>query len=208
VDHIQTNLSPDDPERRYEFYKLTENMQKELKRINRIVEGFLRLTKPHIYSFRDENVNDIVRDVVINFEPELARQSIHTVFNLAENTGTVEADRDKLNQVFTNLIINAMEAMPRGGTLTVTTEPTEYNVNVLVEDNGVGIPEESQKKVYSPYYSTKQQGFGLGLSLIQDIVARHQGRITLKSRKGEGTRFTITLPRRVYHDQDSESYES
>ncbi len=208
VDHLQTNLSPDDPEKRYEFYKLTENLQKELKRINRIVEGFLRLTKPHAYSFKDENVNDIIRDVVINFEPELARQGVRTVFNLAEDSGTVQADRDKLNQVFTNLVHNAIEAMPRGGTITITTEPVDDHVRVLVEDSGVGIPEESQKKVYSPYYTTKKQGFGLGLSLIQDIVARHNGKITLKSRKGEGTEFAITLPRVAAYQRDGENRES
>jgi signal transduction histidine kinase len=208
VDHLQRNLSPDDPEKRYEFYKLTENLQKELKRVNRIVEGFLRLTKPHVYSFHDENVNDILRDVVINFETELARQGVRTVFNLADDLGAVQADRDKLSQVFTNLIINAMEAMPRGGTLTLTTEPGTEHVRVLVEDSGVGIPEESLKKVYSPYYTTKKQGFGLGLSLIQDIVDRHRGKITLNSRKGEGTRFTITLPRKLQDDHEGEHGES
>jgi signal transduction histidine kinase len=194
VDHLQTNLSPDDPEKRYDFYKLTENVKNELKRINRIVEGFLRLTKPHVYAFEPYSINDIVREVYTNFEPELARQGVRTELQLSDQLKPVQADRDKMSQVFSNLIINAVEAMPRGGRLTIRTEQSDDQVAVVVEDNGVGIPEENQKNIFSPYYTTKKQGFGLGLSLIQDIVSKHRGKISFQSGRGAGTRFIIQLP--------------
>ncbi len=194
TDYLQTNLSPDDPEKRYEFFKLSENMKNELKRINRIVEGFLRLTKPDVYTFKNENVNSIIQYNVSTLEPELVRHGIKVLLNYHSALPLIKADRDRLNQVFSNLIINAIEAMPRGGQIDITTNIQNGNVEINVADDGMGIEEENLKKIFSPYYSTKNKGFGLGLSLIHSIIHKHQGKISVHSEKGKGTRFTILLP--------------
>lgn len=194
TDYLQTNLSPDEPEKRYEFFKLSENMKNELKRINRIVEGFLRLTKPDVYTFRNENVNSIIQYNVSTLEPELVRHGIKVLLNYHSSLPLIKADRDRLNQVFSNLIINAIEAMPRGGQIDITTNLQNGNVEINVADDGIGIEEENLRKIFSPYYSTKNKGFGLGLSLIHSIVHKHQGKISVHSEKGKGTRFTILLP--------------
>jgi signal transduction histidine kinase len=194
ADYLQTNLSPDEPEKRYEFFKLSENMKNELKRINRIVEGFLRLTKPDVYTFRNENVNSIIQYNVSTLEPELVRHGIKVLLNYHSSLPLIKADRDRLNQVFSNLIINAIEAMPRGGQIDITTNLQNGNVEINVADDGIGIEEENLRKIFSPYYSTKNKGFGLGLSLIHSIVHKHQGKISVHSEKGKGTRFTILLP--------------
>jgi signal transduction histidine kinase len=194
ADYLQTNLSPDEPEKRYEFFKLSENMKNELKRINRIVEGFLRLTKPDVYTFRNENVNSIIQYNVSTLEPELVRHGIKVLLNYHSSLPLIKADRDRLNQVFSNLIINAIEAMPRGGQIDITTNLQNGNVEINVADDGIGIEEENLRKIFSPYYSTKNKGFGLGLSLIHSIVHKHQGKISVQSEKGKGTRFTILLP--------------
>lgn len=195
ADYIQTNLSPDDPEKRYEFYKLSENMKNELKRINRIVEGFLRLTKPDQFNFKIEDINKIIRETVSVLEPEIIKNGVKLSLNLHDGIPPVKADRDKLNQVFSNLLINAVEAMPRGGNIEVSTEKLEGEmVRVEISDTGIGIPKEDKSKIFSPYYTTKKQGFGLGLSLIHNIVQKHMGKINVNSDKGEGARFEILLP--------------
>ncbi|UCB47376.1 MAG: HAMP domain-containing protein [Spirochaetota bacterium] len=195
ADYMQTNLSPDDPGKRYEFYKLSENMKNELKRINRIVEGFLRLTKPDVYHFQKENINLIIKESISAFEPEIVKQGIRLSLNLKDKLPLIEVDRDKLNQVFSNLFINAVEAMPRGGEIKIFTETINENrIRIEITDTGIGIPQEDKGKIFSPYYSTKKQGFGLGLSLIHSIIQKHKGKISVNSAKGEGACFEILLP--------------
>ena len=177
VDHLQTNLSPDDPEKRYEFYKLSENMKNEFKRINRIVEGFLRLTEPDVFNFKKEDVNLIIQETVSILEPEMIKQGVRFRLDLDPDLSLIKADRDKLRQVFSNLIINAVEAMPRGGDITLSTRSKdERRVEIQIRDNGIGIPQEDIRKIFSPYYTTKKQGFGLGLSLIHNIIHKHMER--------------------------------
>jgi len=195
VDYLQSNLSPDDAEKRYEFYKLSENMKSELKRINRIVEGFLRLTKPNAYRFENLNVNDVIETTAALFETESLKQDVSVTLNLDPDIPLIRADKDRLRQVFSNLIINAIEAMPRGGDVKISSEMNkDGQVRIAFADSGIGIPEEDMKRVFDPHYSTKKQGFGLGLPLIQDIIHRHHGRIGIKSEKGMGTTFSIVLP--------------
>jgi signal transduction histidine kinase len=169
-------------------------MKNELKRINRIVEGFLRLTKPGGYHFKKEDINSIIQYNVSILEQELIRHGIKIHLNFNSALPAVKVDRDRLNQVFSNLILNAIEAMPRGGDITITTEPDGEKVRIQVSDNGFGIPQEDIRKVFNPYFSTKEHGFGLGLTLIQDIIHNHKGRIAVQSEKGKGTDFTILLP--------------
>jgi signal transduction histidine kinase len=194
VDYLQTNLSPDVPEKRYEFYKLSENLKKEIKRINRIVEGFLRLTKPSVYSFALENLNELVRESVSSLEPEMAKNGVIARLELDIDLPLVRADRDKLIQVFTNLLLNAVEAMPRGGEITAATRIAEGKAAVSISDNGIGIPHENMKKIFNPYFSTKKQGFGLGLSIAQDIVHKHDGKLLVNSERGRGTDIVVYLP--------------
>ena len=99
-----------------------------------------------------------------------------------------------LQRVFTNLIINAIQAMPEGGTLTVSTEERDGTVAIRVEDTGVGIAPEQQKKIFLPYYTTKTQGTGLGLSTAQKTILTQGGNISFQSEPGKGTAFTIVLP--------------
>ena len=195
VEYLQANLSPEDPEKRYEFFKLSDNMKDQLKRINRIVEGFLRLTKPSVYNFKPEDINSLIRDTVTLYEPEIIKEGVQIHMELGADLPSVKVDRDKLNQVFSNLILNAIEALPRGGDITISsTRSNSKTVEVNVSDTGIGIGNENLNNIFIPYYTTKKQGFGLGLSLTHNIIHKHRGRITVSSEKGVGTRFTIQLP--------------
>jgi signal transduction histidine kinase len=195
IDYLQSNLSPEDPEKRYEFFKLSDNLKHELGRINRVVDSFMRLTKPNVFSFNQEDINAIVRDAVMLFENEIAKDGVQLHAELDPEIPPLKIDRDKMNQVFYNLIINAIEAMPRGGEISLKSRQADRNtVEVGVFDNGIGIPDEDIEGIFSPYFTTKKQGFGLGLSMIQNIIHRHHGRITVTSQKGVGTQFIIQLP--------------
>jgi signal transduction histidine kinase len=195
IDYLQSNLSPEDPEKRYEFFKLSDNLKHELERINRVVDSFMRLTKPNVFNFKQENINAVVRDAVMLFENEIVKDGVQLRTELDPEIPPVKIDRDKMNQVFYNLVINAIEAMPRGGEITLKSRLIGKNmVEVDVIDNGIGIPDEDVEGIFSPYFTTKKQGFGLGLSLIQNIIHRHHGRITVTSQKGTGTQFIIQLP--------------
>jgi hypothetical protein len=194
VDYLQTNLSPDVPEKRYEFYKLSENLKKEIKRINKIVEGFLRLTKPTVYSFALENLNELVREGVSTLEPEMAKNGVKAGLQLDPDLPLVRADGDKLAQAISNLLLNAVEALPRGGEITAATRLVDGRAVVSISDNGIGIPPENIAKIFNPYFTTKKQGFGLGLSIAQDIVHKHEGKLTVSSERGRGTQFVVYLP--------------
>jgi len=194
VDYLQKNLNPEDPKKSYEFYKLTENMKNELKRINRIVEGFLRLTKPDVYNFKKSNVNSVIKETVSVLEPEAIKQNVRIKLELCNTIPSVYIDRDRMNQVFSNLIINSIEAMPRGGVITISTDKIQDGVVIVIKDTGIGIKKDNIRKIFSPYYTTKKQGFGLGLSLIHGIISRHRGKIFVSSEVGKGTEFTIMLP--------------
>jgi len=195
IDYIETNLSPNDSQKRYEFYKLFENVKKELSRINKIVEGFLRLTVPDKFDFREINVNEIIRDVKSELEPSLIKNNVSLNMFLEKGINSILADEEKLKIVFSNLIINAIEAMPRGGEIIIKTDNiNDRRIKIDVVDNGIGIEEHEIGKIFKPYYTTKKQGFGLGLPLILSIVQKHNGRLTVDSKKGNGTTFSILFP--------------
>ncbi|HEY6333787.1 MAG TPA: ATP-binding protein, partial [Blastocatellia bacterium] len=106
----------------------------------------------------------------------------------------VNGDAEKLKSCMSNIVINALQAMPSGGTLTADVHRSNGFVEVKISDTGIGISEESLTKVFEPYFSTKQSGFGLGLAVTKKIIEEHQGHIEVSSRLNEGTTFTLTLP--------------
>ena len=158
------------------------------------MEGFLRLTKPDVYNFKKSNVNSVIKETVSVLEPEAIKQNVRIKLELCNTIPSVYIDRDRMNQVFSNLIINSIEAMPRGGVITISTDKIQDGVVIVIKDTGIGIKKDNIRKIFSPYYTTKKQGFGLGLSLIHGIISRHRGKIFVSSEVGKGTEFTIMLP--------------
>jgi len=106
----------------------------------------------------------------------------------------VDADPHHLRRVFLNIIKNAIQAMPKGGTLTISAKKLNEHVELEFSDTGIGIPEENMKKLFTPLFTTKSKGIGLGLSICKDLVEAHNGQIEVKSEVGKGTTFTIKLP--------------
>jgi signal transduction histidine kinase len=140
------------------------------------------------------SVNDLCASVIAleSAGAEAARVRIHTAF--AGDLPPVEGDAEKLRQVLLNLVRNAIEAMPEGGTLTARTARHRDGVEIQIQDTGPGVPDE--KSIFDAFFTTKPQGTGLGLSLVHRIVTDHGGQISVRSRPGE-TCFSIALPARV-----------
>jgi hypothetical protein len=142
------------------------------------------------------DIRRVLEDTLQLLEPQLRNTRIEVVKRYAEELPPVLGDAPKLQQVFMNLILNARDAMPEGGRLTLTTYLSDGHVCVDVEDTGVGIPPEHIARIYDPFFTTKGvgRGTGLGLALSYGIVQEHAGRILVESQVGRGTRFTIALP--------------
>ncbi len=155
---------------------------------------FTRVEKPVLVSVSSADVIRDVRDLLSN-EAELS--NVQFEIDVPENLPNLEGSPRDLQQVFLNLFINAIQAMPDGGTLTVRGRATEENtIQIDVTDTGGGIPDEHLGSIFDPFFTTKEigQGTGLGLFVTYGIIDRHRGTITVKSEVGVGTTFTVVLP--------------
>jgi signal transduction histidine kinase len=142
------------------------------------------------------NLNDLVNEGLYFFEARCAKAGIDLVRALAEDLPEITIDSGQMNQVLVNLVVNAIQAMPGGGTLTVGTWASEEGMFLSVADTGTGISDELKRQIFLPFFTTKDvnEGTGLGLAVVHGIITSHRGEITIKSEKDKGTRFLIRLP--------------
>jgi signal transduction histidine kinase len=143
------------------------------------------------------DVNDLLDDVLLLVRQKLNQQKIALVRKLGEDLPKVRADRGQIEQACLNLILNAADAMPHGGTLSVSSviqRERPAGVTLSFSDTGAGMPPEKQKQVFEPFLTTKAHGTGLGLAIVQKIVEAHRGRIEVESSPKKGTVFRLLLP--------------
>ena len=176
------------------FEESTRTLLAELGNLRSIVSrfsDFARMPQPNLETV---NVNDVVRNVVRLFEARLSADNhpaIETRVNLGESLPPIQADPEQLDGALKNLVLNAMDAMPDGGTLTLRTSRHNGNVRIEISDTGEGLTEEECSRLFTPYYTTKQHGTGLGLAVVQSVVSDHGARISVRSAPGKGTTFSI-----------------
>ncbi|MCX7949553.1 MAG: ATP-binding protein [Treponemataceae bacterium] len=169
-------------------------VNEEIDRLNRIVVDFLFAVRPMDMELREGNLNELIKELVAFVQYELEQNRIVPKLELDKDLPLLTYDERYIKQALLNLIKNAIAAMPEGGTLTIQTQSCGSEVHVSVIDTGIGIPEEYISKIFEPYFTTKETGSGLGLTLVFKIIKEHQGEITVHSKEGEGTTFTIILP--------------
>jgi two-component system, sporulation sensor kinase E len=166
----------------------------EITRLDYIVTQFLQAIRPTPPRLVQSNLNDVVRETMELLRPELENRGLHVVEKPAGGLPLAKMDSGQIKQALVNIIKNAMQAMNRGGELTVQTGATPDNIWVSVTDTGCGIPEEQLSRIFAPFFTTKKKGSGLGLMIVQRIIREHGGRIDLESVPNRGTTFRVWLP--------------
>ncbi|HYP27593.1 MAG TPA: ATP-binding protein [Blastocatellia bacterium] len=177
-------------------HKLLEKIHVQTLRASGIVNNLLNFSRTGDAQFREFELNGVLEDTLQLLEPQLRNTEIEIVKNFGEDLPAAYGSASKLQQVFMNLILNARDAMPGGGRLTLQTRLVETSLVVDFRDTGQGIAPENIARIYDPFFTTKEvgQGTGLGLALSYGIIQEHGGRIFVESRPGEGAHFTIKLP--------------
>jgi len=166
-------------------------MQTEIDASDKIISDVLGFARTRPPSLTESEINSVVAEILSSVN---IPKTIKVKTNLGENLPKVNVDIAQVKQVFSNLISNAIEAMPKGGELQVTTSQTDTFISIAFKDTGVGIPKENISKLFEPLFSTKTKGLGLGLAACQNIISAHQGKIEFESKENQGATFTVTLP--------------
>jgi signal transduction histidine kinase len=196
LDHLRSKFAPNEPEKIASFTKLISQIKSEVARINQQISDFLNYSRPANVNLKPVEPRQVVEDSLRLVEAQASENDILIAVVEHENVSKILADPEFLRSVFNNLFINAVQAMGNeGGNLNVKISPDAEFVRFDISDTGVGISHENLSKIFEPYFSTKETGTGLGLAIVQKIVDVHNGTIAVESMEGEGTKFTVRLPR-------------
>jgi len=176
-------------------------MDSELTRSTRLIRNLLDFARQSSSTLREVDVNEVVNRALELTAHSAELQHIQVIKELNPSLPELMADFDQLQQVFTNLILNAIQAMPEGGRLILRTSADDSQFKIEVQDTGCGISLENMRKLFTPFFTTKGKGkgVGLGLAVAYGIIQRHHGRIEVQSKEGKGTTFTIYLP--LHHEE-------
>jgi len=190
------------------FHEGTATLLAEIDNLKTIIGRFSEFSKMPQPQRRPTQVNDVVRSVLRVFHAQLRdsdrdtdqvtdkeKNKIAVRTELAEALPEISADPDLLHRALQNLVLNAIDAMPQGGELTIRTATLGDRIELSVSDTGSGLTQEECGRLFTPYYTTKQHGTGLGLAIVQSVVSDHGGKISVASTKEKGTTFRIELPR-------------
>lgn len=196
LDHLRSSFAPSDPGKRATFVQLADQLKMEVARINRHITDFLKYSRPSKLDLQGVDIRVEAEDALRLVEVRADECGIETRIVQDGALPIVMADRESLRSVFTNLVINAVEAIDgEGGRVSIKLSNTGDNsVKVEVTDTGCGIAAQDIAKVFEPYFSTKETGTGLGLAIVKKAVDDHGGSISVASKEGSGTTFTIILP--------------
>ena len=167
----------------------------QLKRLDGIIHDFLTAIRPRKPNLMPGSVADPLKDCLAMLKPQFEERRITVTLDIPAALPNVALDAEQMEQVFFNLLKNALEALQDGGRIDIALNSDDRDVSVSFRDNGIGIPADQLANLFEPYRTTKEKGTGLGLMISKRIVTEHGGSIAAESKSGEGTTFTITLPR-------------
>ena len=187
---LDSMVGEDSPEAAEEIRVIGE----EVERLDRVVHTFLDFTRPVEMAQEELDLAEIAREVAALVEPDAARRSVSVHFRSRPERVPLWGDPDLLRQALMNLAVNALDAMPQGGSLSLDVERRARDAQITVADTGVGIPATRREKIFQLYFTTKKDGSGLGLAMVYRAVQLHGGSIEVESELGRGTRFRILLP--------------
>ncbi len=179
------------------FHESSQTLLAEISNLKAIIGRFSEFSKMPHPQLQSAQVNEILRGVAQLFQAQLqapGREPIECKLELDEGLDPIAADPELLHRAISNLVLNAMDAMPNGGTLTLRSRHDDKKVIIEVADTGSGLTREECERIFTPYYTSKQHGTGLGLAIVQSVVSDHGGRISVRSEPQRGTVFVIELP--------------
>jgi signal transduction histidine kinase len=197
-----TQLLPE----RYNDAEFREGFQglalKEVDRICGLINDLLSFARPSKPNVSPEAINDVVENITRILETQAKEKNVAIFREFSDNLPKVWIDREQMKQVFMNLILNAIQAMQEGGSLSIATrsvartgaDPVGEFVQVEIRDTGVGIPEDNLQHIFDPFFTSKDEGSGLGLAVSHQIVQEHGGFVTVESTVGKGTAFFVHVP--------------
>jgi signal transduction histidine kinase len=179
------------------FRESSRTLLAEISNLKAIIGRFSEFSKMPHPQLQPVQVNELLRGVAQLFQAQLqapGRSPITCKLEFDERLGTSAADPELLHRALSNLVLNAMDAMPNGGALTLRSKRDDGHVVIEIADTGMGLTPEECERIFTPYYTSKQHGTGLGLAIVQSVVSDHGGRISVQSEPGRGTTFRIELP--------------
>ncbi len=200
------SLHHDDPDVRQKFDRV---VPRELERVQGVIEDMMELARPAALNLEPTNLNEVLTQALELYEEQAATQGVKVAREFDPDLPFCNADRKRLHRCFSNLLANAIQAMPKGGDLAVHTSlvsdvhaaaspaagaPSDAMIRVTIADTGQGIPPDHLSRIFDPFYTTKEKGLGLGTAITHRIVEDHKGSIDVQSQVGLGTTFTIHLP--------------
>jgi signal transduction histidine kinase len=171
-------------------------IESEIRRLDEVVQGFLKFTRPEDLRLQPVKVHGLMDEILPIIETEASKHNVKVTVDVPPSVPAVNGDSAMLRQAFLNLAINACQAMPNGGSLRLKAGPSSRaRVEVIVQDTGVGIAPEHLSKIFNLYFTTKEKGTGIGLSMVYRIIQMHDGEVEVQSTPGRGTTFRVLLPR-------------
>ena len=183
---------PDD--KRKELADSLSDIQDETRRLDRIIRNFLKATRKPPLRFRLNDLNEVIDDAISFLKPELDAAKVLVKFVKDRELPEFLMDRERLYYAFMNLIKNALEAMPSGGSVKIALTHKQHCAVVTISDTGCGIEEKDLARIFDIYYTTKLEGAGLGLMMVYDAISEHGGKIEVASKLNKGTTFKVLLP--------------
>jgi two-component system sensor histidine kinase HydH len=176
--------------------RLSNVITEETSRLNEKIMEFLDFARPQALNLQECQLDEIIQKNISFLSPELEKKHILIENNLNGRSFKILADQELLYRAFLNIFINAMQAIEDSGTISIKIDKEKDTYQIEIKDTGAGIPDETLKKIFNPFFTTKQRGSGLGLSIVKKIIEEHQGTLRIDSRVDGGTWVTIQLPRR------------
>ncbi len=194
IDHLKTRAAVLDKKTKDEFMNTMDTIKAELYRLNRLTEQFLNHGRTIIENKEITGVNVLLEQLTELVKNKAESQGIKINLIVPDTRVYVSGEAEQLKTAFLNIILNAIDAMPYGGTLDIKLSADGSECRVSFYDSGPGIPDEITDKIFEPFFTTKETGIGLGLAISKDVVSQHSGNITVATTKDHGTEFTIRLP--------------
>lgn len=186
---LRKDYRPEDS--KYEFLNI---LLKEVARLNKVVTDFLNYARPSPPNLIDTEINQLIQETVLILYPQAVKKGVGLETDLEKNLPKIKADPSQLKQAFINLILNSLEAMEDKGAISILTFREKNWLKVRFQDTGKGMSGETKAKIFTPFFSTKEKGTGLGLGIVEKIVQNHKGEIRVESSLGKGTVLTLSFP--------------